>query len=219
MGAGMNWFITIGSSSIGKKMLMALTGLFFCVFLFTHLIGNLMIYGGKTAFNTYSVKLHTLGFLINIIEMGLLLCAIVHVSLGIILYYQNWRARPVGYVKNKNAGGRTLSSATMPYTGLYLLIFVIIHLINFHFSNRTEDGGIYQVVSSMFSNPAYAVYYLFSMIVAAFHIKHGIWSAFQTLGINHPKYMPLIKNVSFMFSIITAIGFGSIPLFLVILAQ
>jgi len=211
----MNGFIQTLFSSIAKKQMMALTGLSFCAFLAVHLFGNLTIYGGEQRFNAYSEHLHSFGLLINAAEIGLLVLASIHILLAALLYLENWQARPVRYVVKKNAGGRTLSSTLMPYTGLYLLVFVILHLLTFHFVDYRAQG-IFRLVSDVFSNPVYVVFYAFSMIVAAFHVKHGFWSAFQTLGANHPKYMPLIRTVSLIFSLFVAAGFGSIPVFMMI---
>jgi succinate dehydrogenase / fumarate reductase cytochrome b subunit len=209
----MNGFIKTLFSSIAKKQMMALTGLSFCGFLAIHLFGNLTIYRGERSFNSYSDHLHSLGVLINVAEIGLLFLALIHILLAALLYVENWRARPVRYVMKKNAGGRTLSSTLMPYTGLYLLVFVIIHLLTFHFVDH-GDQGVFKIVAHVFSSPGYVVFYAFSMIVAAFHVKHGFWSAFQTLGGNHPKYMPLIRAVSLIFSLCVAAGFGFIPIFM-----
>lgn len=209
----MNWFMGILSSSIGKKLVMAITGLIFCSFLAFHLIGNLMIYGGMDVFNGYSERLHSLGLLVNAIELGLLACALIHIFFATLLYFENLRARPVGYTMKKGAGGQTISSRIMPYTGLYLLVFVIIHLFTFHFVEKTHQG-IYQIVAGVFSRPAYVLFYIFSMVVAFFHIKHGFWSAFQSIGANHPKYMPLIKGMSLIFSLIIGVVFATVPLFM-----
>lgn len=210
----MNWFLRAVSSSIGKKMVMAITGLFFCLFLLTHLLGNLTIYGGKDSFDSYSERLHSLGLLLNVVEIGLLLSALLHISFAVLLYFENLRARPIRYVNKKRAGGRTVFSATMPYTGLLLLVFVVIHLFTFTFADRT-DRTIFQMVSGVFSNPAYVIFYLFSMVVAAFHVRHGLWSAFQTVGANHPKYMPLIQRASIVFSLMVGVGFSSVPIFII----
>ncbi len=209
----MRAFIQILFSSIARKQIMALTGLSFCAFLAVHLFGNLTIYGGENSFNSYSDRLHSLGVLINMAEIGLLLLAVIHIFFAAVLYVENLYARPVRYAVKKNAGGRTISSTLMPYTGLYLLIFVIIHLVTFHFADR-GDRGLFQLVAGVFSSPAYVVFYIFSMIVAAFHVKHGFWSAFQTLGANHPKYMPVIRVISLVFSLCVAAGFGIIPVYM-----
>ena len=209
----MDWLLNTFRSSIGKKLIMAITGLSFCLFLGVHLLGNLTIYGGSGSFNAYSDKLHSFGALITAAEWGLLLFALLHVCMGALLYFQNLWARPTRYVMKRNAGGRTWSSMIMPYTGLYLLVFVIIHLFTFHFVER-GDQGLFPIVAAVFHRPGYVVFYLFSMLVAAFHIKHGFWSAFQSIGANHPKYTPLIRGVAVVFSVAVVLGFGSIPLFI-----
>ena len=211
----MNSLINTFGSSIGKKLMMAITGLSFVGFLATHLVGNFTLYAGKDAFNSYAERLHSLGPLITMAELMLLFFAIVHVLTGATLFYENFKARPVRYVVDKRAGGRTLGSATMPYTGFILLIFIIFHLFNFHFVDKT-DTTIFQIVLDSFSKPGYVVIYIFAMIVAAIHISHGFWSAFQTIGANHPKYMPFIRMVSIVFSLIVGIGFGFIPIYILL---
>lgn len=207
-----NWFIRVISSSIGKKLVMAITGLCFCLFLLLHIIDNLIIYKGKEAFDAYVKALHSFPLLVAFIEIGLIMFASFHIGFGMVLFYENWRARPIGYQVRKGAGGKTLSSSLMPYTGLYILAFVIIHLINFRFADHMEKS-LYDMVSSAFSNPIYVAFYAFSMIVVALHVRHGFWSAFQSLGLNHPKYMPFIEKISVIFAIVVAISLGSVPIY------
>ena len=209
----MNWMIQTLWSSVGKKLLMALTGLSFCGFLAGHLAGNLTIYAGKNAFNSYAEHLHALGPLLTLAEWGLVFFAVVHVCTGLILFYQNFAARTSRYAVNKKAGGRTIGSATMPYTGILLLVFIIFHLINFHFVDKSSTS-IYQIVAQTFENPLYVVIYILAMIVAALHVSHGLWSAFQTIGLNHEKYMPFIMALSIAFSLAVGFGFGIIPIYL-----
>jgi succinate dehydrogenase / fumarate reductase cytochrome b subunit len=208
----MGWINRALFSSIGKKQLMALTGLCFCAFITFHLIGNLTLYGGEATFNAYSESLHNLGFLITLTEWGLLILAIIHIALGALLFVENLRARPVRYVMKKRAGGRTWSSALMPYTGLYLIVFILIHLFTFHFVDRAGQT-VSQRVMHVFSNPAYVVYYVISVVVAALHVRHGFWSAFQSLGLDHEKYTPIIQGLGLLLSLAVGIGFASIPLF------
>lgn len=209
----MNWFINTLGTSIGKKLMMAITGLCFIGFLTVHLIGNLTIYAGQNMFTSYVEHLHALGPLIIVAELGLLFLVIIHVVIGTLLFYENLKARPNRYKINKKAGGRTIGSATQPYTGFIILAFVIIHLINFHFAEHTNES-LYFLVSKILSNPVYLFIYVFAMIVVAIHISHGFWSLFQTLGANHPKYMPLIQGVGIAVSFIFGVGFGFIPVFL-----
>lgn len=197
--------------------MMAITGLSFIGFLVMHLLGNLTMYGGGAAFNAYAAKLHSLGILLNAAEWGLLLFATVHILTGATLFLENFRARPVRYAVKKTAGGRSLGSATMPYTGAILLVFVVFHLLNFHFVDKSQTT-IFQIVSATFKNPLNVALYVAAMIVAAIHVSHGLWSAFQSLGANHPKYMPLIRMAGLVFSIIVGIGFGSLPIYISIIS-
>ena len=209
----MSWLIRTFGSSIGKKLLMAITGLSFIGFLCAHLAGNLTLYKGGTAFNAYAEKLHSLGPILTVFEFGLLALALIHVTTGIILFVQNLKARSVPYENDQRAGGRTLSSVTMPYTGIIILAFVIFHLINFSFVDKSQRT-IFEIVSSAFANPVYMVLYVFAMIVVALHIRHGFWSAFQTIGANHPKYMPPLMVLSVIASLIFGFGFGLLPIYL-----
>lgn len=213
----MNWISDTLGSSIGKKLLMAITGLGFIGFLTGHLGGNLTIYGGKDAFNSYAEHLHSLGILVNIAEIGLLLFAAIHITVGLYLFLQNRKARPVRYAVDKSAGGRTLGSVTMPYTGILMLLFIIFHLMNFHFVDKTHTT-IFEIVSNKFADPFYVLFYVAAMIVVAVHVSHGFWSAFQTIGASHPKYMPILQFLGIAFSIIVGVGFGFIPIYISIMA-
>jgi len=124
---------------------------------------------------------------------------------------------PGRYKKKKNAGGRTISSSTMPYTGFLILIFIIFHLIDFHFVEKA-DRSTYQIVLETFTNPGYTVFYILSMVVVAIHVDHGFWSLLQTLGINNLEYMPILRIVSFAFSLFVGIGFGSLPVFITLIS-
>jgi len=209
----MNWLTNTLGTSIGKKLMMAVTGLCFCGFLVVHLIGNLTLYGGQDYFNAYVEHLHSLGPLITVAELILLALAIVHVLTGITLFFGNLKARPERYLVSKSAGGRTIGSATMPYTGFLVLAFVIFHLLNFHFVDH-ENQTVFQIVSNAFANNGYVFLYIVAMMIVAVHVSHGFWSAFQTLGANHPKYMPLIQGVGIAFSLVIGLGFGFIPIYI-----
>jgi succinate dehydrogenase / fumarate reductase cytochrome b subunit len=209
----MNWLKQTLWSSIGKKLMMAITGLSFCAFLAGHLAGNLTIYAGKDAFNSYAEHLHSLGPLITVAELGLLAFAAIHIITGLTLFFQNTTARGGRYAVNKKGGGRTIGSATMPYSGILLMVFVIMHLINFHFVDK-DNSTIFQIVSEKFANPLWVIIYIAAMIVAALHVSHGFWSAFQSIGANHPKYMSIIMAFSILFSLAIAIGFGLLPIYI-----
>lgn len=213
----MAWLYSFLGSSIGKKLIMAITGLGFCGFLAGHLAGNLTIYGGRSSFNAYAEHLHALGPLVTAAEIGLLTFALIHVAFGMLLFFQNWYARPEKYAVKKAGGGRTIGSRTMPYTGLLILAFVIFHLLNFHFVDKSQTT-IHDIVTAAFSNPIYVLLYVIAMIIVAVHVSHGFWSAFQTIGFNHPKYMPIIKGAGLLLTAAVALGFGLLPVYLMAIA-
>lgn len=206
----MIWLVSFAKSSIGKKQFMAVTGLAFCGFLVVHLAGNLTMYGGAEWFNSYAEHLHALGPLLYVAEAGLIFFALVHVVTGATLFAANMAARPSRYASDKSEGGRTLSSSLMPYTGLLIAVFVTIHLLNFTF---VDHAGltVSDIVRDVLVEPAYIALYMVAMAIVGLHVRHGFWSAFQTFGANHPKYMPAVKAGSVLLALALAAGFGSLP--------
>ncbi|OQX60916.1 MAG: succinate dehydrogenase [Desulfococcus sp. 4484_241] len=209
----MQLVLRIIRTSIGKKLLMAFTGLCFCCFLVIHLAGNLSVYGGADTFNSYVNHLHSLGVLVHIAELALLVLAIVHIVTGTVLFIENLRARPVRYSVTRRSGGRTWGSATMPYTGFLILVFLVCHISWFIYAGR-EYQTVYQILTGLFSNPVVILLYCAAVLVVALHISHGFWSLFQTFGLNHNAYMPAIRALGIIFAVIVAMGFGTIPLYL-----
>jgi succinate dehydrogenase / fumarate reductase cytochrome b subunit len=213
----MNWLFQALWSSVGKKLMMAVTGFGFLLFLSAHLMGNLTIYVGSEAFNAYADRLHSLGALLTVFNLGLIVLAVIHISTGLVLFIQNLKARPTRYNIDRPAGGRTWSSVTMPYSGILILSFVVFHLINFTFVDKSNTT-IYEIVSSAFASPLYVVIYIFAVIVVALHVRHGLWSAFQTIGANHPKYMPTLMVASVLFGLMVGLGFGVLPIYILVIS-
>ncbi len=213
----MNWYLFILGSSAGKKMLMALTGLGMIGFLAGHLLGNMMAFAGADAFNGYADKLHSMQPYLSVFNIGLATMALIHIAVGILLFFENLRARPKSYKVTQNPGGRTFGSDTMPYTGVLILVFVILHLYKFTFADKSVTP-IYQQMAAAFSNPLWVIFYVAAMGVVAVHLSHGIWSLFQTFGLNHPRYMPLIMKLGLAVSVVFGIGFGMVPIFIMIMA-
>ncbi len=190
----MSWFRQTCTSSVGKKYIMAVTGFLLGGFLLVHAAGNSSIFWGRQAFNSYAEHLHSLGILINIAEVGLLTVFLVHIYTGLTLFLQNRSARESRYAVQKPAGGRTWGSRTMPYTGLAILAFILMHLLNFHFTG--QDKPIADIVGPILNNPLYSIFYAAAMLVLGLHISHGFWSVFQSIGINHPKYDGFLRAIS-----------------------
>jgi succinate dehydrogenase / fumarate reductase cytochrome b subunit len=213
----MKWLFRFVSSSAGKKQIMAVTGLGFCLFLATHLVGNLTLYGGRDLFLSYIEHLHGLGYLITAAELGLVFFALVHIATGLLLFFENRAARPVKYAVSRNAGGKTLGSSTAPYSGLLILLFILVHLLTFRFVDKTSVTD-FEILTQKLVQPGWALFYIAGVVIVAIHISHGLWSGFQTLGLNHPKYMPLVKKFGFLFSVVIGVGFASIPVFVFLVA-
>lgn len=202
-------------SSIGRKHLVAITGLLLCGFLLGHLSGNFLLLVGPNAFNLYGYKLTSLGALLYVIEGGLGLVFLVHMYLAVKLNLENYAARGKYSLKKRTGRGTTFMSATMPYTGLVLLIFTILHLRNLKFGPHypiTVDGvemrDLYRVTMEYFRSPAAVIWYVFAMTCAALHTMHGFGSAFQSLGLNHGKYYKTIKRIGYAYGILVGGGFA-----------
>jgi succinate dehydrogenase / fumarate reductase cytochrome b subunit len=187
----MSWFIQICTSSLGKKYIMAITGLMLGGFLLVHAAGNSSIFWGRSAFLAYAEHLHALGPLIPTAEIILLTIFLLHIITGINLFLQNLQARAERYAVSKATGGRTWGSRTMPYTGLAILLFILMHLGNVRFTDQSVP--IADIVDNVLTHPFYSLLYMMGMLVLALHISHGFWSLFQTMGINHPRYNGFIR--------------------------
>ena len=196
-------------SSVGKKSIMAASGLLLTLFICTHLLGNSISFLGREAFNSYAERLHSLGVLIYLFELGLLTLFLIHILTGVILYLENLGARPSRYSVDTSEGGRSWGSRTMPYTGVIILVFIIVHLMNFHFTDKSVL--IADLVRELLSKPGLAFFYIFSLVALALHLSHGFWSLFQSIGFNHEKYNQLLLKGALAFSILVGIVFTLIP--------
>jgi succinate dehydrogenase / fumarate reductase, cytochrome b subunit len=207
------------SSSIGSKLLIALTGLGLFIFLVGHLSGNLLFLVSSQAFNDYGHKM-VHNPLIYAIEFGLLAVFLLHIFKTVRLYAGAKSARPVAYVKKERAGGpsrKTLASTTMILTGIITLAFVILHLRAFKFGPFYESPegirDLYRLQLEVFSKPGYVAFYVLAMVVIGFHLWHGVASAAQSLGIDHPKYTPRIIWIGRALAVLIAGGFCMLPLY------
>ncbi|MBC6993663.1 succinate dehydrogenase cytochrome b subunit [Neolewinella lacunae] len=225
-----SWFVRFITSSIGKKVVMALTGLFLISFLAVHLAGNvqLMFGDGGQAFNEYAYFM-THNPVIKFTSYGLYAFILLHAIQGLILWNQNRLARgSQGYaVKRDRLATAPKSSLYMGSLGMVILIFIIIHMVQFwaqmkftgNVAEVTYPGAeyavkdLYTLVYTAFTNIWFVIFYVISMVFIAFHLFHGFESAFQTLGLNHKKWTPLIKFVGRAYSILVPLGFAIIPLY------
>jgi len=219
----MNWIIKMLTSTLGKKLLMSLTGLFLISFLTIHLIGNLAVFAkdGGLAFNAYAAFMST-NPLIHAVSYLLYAGIVLHVVIAVILYISNRSARPVKYKVQKSQDNSTWESRSMTLLGTLILIFIVLHLKDFWWQYKYDGGyqfaidangnrDIYGLVVEQFKTTLALVSYLIGLVALFFHLKHGFQSAFQTLGLEHSKYTPAIKAIGLAYAIIVPLAFASMP--------
>jgi succinate dehydrogenase / fumarate reductase cytochrome b subunit len=206
------------TTSVGTKILIGLTGLGLFVYLLIHIAGNLMVFAGPAAFNKYAYTLEG-NPLIPVIEIGLVLVFLLHVFKTLAMFLSNRRARPVRYEKKKFAGPpsrKTIASATMILSGLWLLLFIVIHVKAFRYGTEYDwpAGGrdLYRLELENFSNPLMVAFYALSMVVVGSHLWHGISSAVQSIGVNDSRWTPRVLVAGRVFAVLIACGFIVIAL-------
>jgi len=221
-------FIT---SSIARKFVMSVTGIFLILFLIAHLTGNLLLLvpDGGDSFNVYAHFMKH-NILIILSEFVLLAGFLTHIVQGIMLMLQNKAARPIAYAK-ENTETKSKFSKWMGPLGIIIFLFLILHLLDFFAYKYTADlmGGVDMViidgvemadlatlVFKKFSSIIYVLIYIVFMLVLAFHLHHGFQSAFQSLGINHKKYTPVIQKAGVIYSILVPLAFASVPVLIFI---
>lgn len=224
----MSWLMKALSTSVGRKFVMAITGLLLCGFLVAHLAGNLLLYVGAQAYNDYAHALHKQAGLLAVAEVGLFLLFVAHIVIALQVSAENKLARSVGYVmrqskqEGRNADEKWRPDSWMLFTGIAVLAFVILHLIDFRLELRAssfyEANGAklepFDKAKALlsWSNSITVIGYSLGCLFLGMHLSHGFQSAFQTLGLNHPKYTPTIKLVSLLFAALIGFGFASFPL-------
>lgn len=213
------------TSSVGKKFVTGLTGLALVAFVIVHLIGNLLLYLGPDAFNGYAYFLeHRLvhGWAVIVAEVGLIVFFAAHIAAGVSVWHRKRRARPQEYFQAGDAGGaskKSLASRTMLVSGLVLLVFVVLHVRMFKYGpadlvwvDGVEMRDLYTLVVKAFKVWWIAFAYMAVMALLGLHLRHGIWSAFQSLGATNPRYLPVIHAGGIVLAVLIGAGFFLLPL-------
>ena len=216
-------------SPIGRKLMTGITGLGLTLFVIAHMAGNLSYFADDPeAYNKYAQFLVDFGIAFYAIEIGLLAFFVFHAYIGISIWIGKKKARPTNYKKYQSAGGpskQTLASRTMIVTGSILLVFLVIHILSFKYGPGVDEGYVTTVdgmqirdlktlLEQKFNNALYAFGYPAIMLLLAFHLRHGIWSAFQSLGATNPRLTPLIYTAGTIVGLLIAIGFLVLPLYI-----
>jgi succinate dehydrogenase / fumarate reductase cytochrome b subunit len=213
-------FTRILSSSVGTKLLIGLTGLGLFVYMLLHVAGNVIIFFGPDAFNEYSHVLISNPLIVPI-EIGLLLVFLLHIYKTVAMWVHNKAARPVAYEKRALAGHtsrKSLASSTMIASGLIIAFFVIVHVKQFKFGTFYLVAGsesirdLYRTEIEVFRNPPWVVFYVIGTLLVGLHLRHGISSAFQSLGLDHPRYTRRLVLWGIVFAVLIAGGLGVIPI-------
>lgn len=217
------------SSSVGKKLVMALTGLALVGFVITHLLGNLSLYKRDgTTFNLYAEGLASFGWLLYAAEIGLLAMFVVHILMAFVIKKGHRDARPSGYKALRTKGGQTLSnvsSRNMIITGLILLGFLVLHITQFKYGpsvdagyvvtiNGVEMRDLHRLVHETFGNPLYVAIYVGAMLMLFYHLRHGFWSAFQSLGAMNARLTKPVYALGVLIALVLAAGFLFIPIWI-----
>lgn len=213
--------VNFTTASIGKKILMAVTGVILLGFILVHLIGNLQIFIGQEQLNKYAETLQSMGALKWGFRIFLFLFVAVHIWKGVVLWLENRGARPISY-KREETIQASISSRTMIYTGALIILFVGYHLLHFtliatnpEYAQLPPDPAgrfdVYSMVILGFSNYLISGVYIAAMFLLAFHLSHAISSLFQTLGLNNPTTMPILKLIANLCAVVFFVGYVSIP--------
>ena len=203
------------TSSIGRKILMAITGLLLSFFMAFHLLGNLFLFVSEAAFNGYVEKLHKLGFLIRIAEFFLLTFVLSHAYNGILLWWENRKAKE--NTESYSKENTPPSAQYAAFTGSFVFIFLATHWATFWYKFNYDLRGMsyYEVVLGDevgFANPFFSVFYIIAIALLGYHLKHGFSSAGQTLGIVGTKYEKMYNSLAVIFWFWIPLGFISIPM-------
>jgi succinate dehydrogenase / fumarate reductase cytochrome b subunit len=206
--------IRLFDSSVGTKILIGVSGLFLVFYLLIHVAGNLLIFFGPAVFNTYAYNMEVRNLALPAIEIALLLVFLLHIYKTVTMFLGNQQARPVGYEKKKFAGKpsrKSFASSTMIFSGLWLLLFLIIHVKAFRFSPETPWAGggrdLYQQEMAVFVNPLMVAFYVLSMLVVGSHLWHGVSSGFQSLGADKPAWTRFILPAGKVLAVLIAGAF------------
>lgn len=217
----MAWLVDFYRSPLAKKVVMAVTGIILFGFVVGHMAGNAKMYLGEEAFNHYAEGLRAIGDpllgqgqALWIARFGLLAAVLLHIWSAWQLTLLNRRARPTPYVRREMVQA-TYASRTMRWGGVIILLFVVYHLLHLTFGSAHpsfQQGNPYHNVVSGLQNPAVAAFYILANVALAFHLYHGLWSLFQSLGMNHSSYKSARRIFASVFSLLVTAGNISFPL-------
>ena len=216
LGPRKNRVVTFWQSTNGKKVVMAVTGAMMFLFVIGHLLGNLQVFEGPEKINAYSHFLHSIGEILWLVRLTLIVAIILHITATVQLALRNKRARPIGYSR-KQAINSSYASRTMYWSGPIVLVFIIFHLLQFtagyiHPEAKFIEGDVYHNLVAGFQVWWVSAWYIFAIALLGFHLRHGLWSMFQSVGLAHTRHTPLLKRAALLIAVVIVLGYISIPI-------
>jgi succinate dehydrogenase / fumarate reductase cytochrome b subunit len=205
------------TSSIGRKMVMSLTGLLLLGFLVAHVAGNMTLFVDGATFDAYTAKLKSYGPLLYVAEVGLIVLFVAHMATAVRLSLGNREARKTRYVVRNDRGQSTVASRSMILSGLVVAVFLVVHLIDFRFDDAFNEAPA-GLVQEKLSSPGKGAFYIVCMVVLGLHLSHGIRSSVQSLGISHPRLEAPVRFLGIGLAFLLAVLFAAIPAFLILSA-
>lgn len=205
--------ITLYRSTIGKKFVMAVTGFVGVGFVIMHMLGNLQVFLGPAKLNAYATFLRSTGELLWLARLTLLGAVVLHIVVAYQLTRISQKSRPTGY-RQWHASGSDYASRTMRWSGPILALFIVYHLLDFTFGKVNpsfQEGKVYENVIASFSRWPVSAFYIAAMLALGLHLYHGVWSMFQSLGLNGAEYNLLIRRAALIITLVVVIGNISIP--------
>jgi succinate dehydrogenase / fumarate reductase cytochrome b subunit len=202
-------------SSVGKKMIMAVTGLIWLAYLITHVLANLLVFQGPVKINAYSAFLHSTGGALWGARLVLIAALVLHVTAAVQLAARSQEARPTGYAAGRKPQVSTFASRTIRWGGALILIFLVYHILHFTVGTAHPnfvEGDPYHNVASGFHNPLVVGFYLIAMGAVGLHLYHGVWSSGRSLGLSPPSPHPLRRTVALVLALLIWLGFTIIPI-------
>lgn len=211
----MNRMLALWRTSVGKKAVMAVTGIILVAYLVTHVVANLLVFQGPDKINTYSRFLHGTGAALWLARLVLLAAAVLHIVAAVQLTARRRAARPVGYAGGREAQVSTLASRTIRWGGGLILVFLVYHIL--HFTLGTVhgsfiDGDPYHNVAAGFTSPLVVTFYELAMAAVGLHLYHGLWSSGRSLGLSEPSPHPIRRQLALALSVLMWAGFTVIPI-------
>jgi succinate dehydrogenase / fumarate reductase cytochrome b subunit len=203
------------NSSVGKKMVMAITGLIWVAYLVTHMLANLLVFQGPGKINAYSAFLHGTGGALWAARLVLIVALVLHVVAAIQLSARQQEARPVGYAAGRKPQVSTVASRTMRWGGALILVFLVFHILHFTVGSAHPtfiEGDPYHNVATGFHNLVVVIFYLIVMALVGLHLYHGLWSSGRSLGVAQPSPQPLQRSLAMVLALLIWLGFSVIPI-------